>query len=68
MTGPTPSFSEEQPADRLFLGPLAEMAAGVGGALEHVVEAYRSGKGVPYQARCQVLAIDNPLFRFYRLG
>jgi hypothetical protein len=25
--------------------------------------AYRSGFG-----RCEVLAIDNPLFRFYRLG
>ena len=32
------------------VAPFAEMVAGVGGALEHVIEAYRSGRGVPYEA------------------
>ena len=31
------------------LAPFAEMVAGVGGALEAVVEAYRTGAGVPYE-------------------
>ena len=30
------------------LAPLAEMVAGIGGALDHVLNAYRSGTGVPY--------------------
>lgn len=30
------------------LAPLAQMVAGVGGALEHVLAAYRNGTGVPY--------------------
>ncbi len=30
------------------LAPLAQMVAGIGGALEHVAEAYRTGEGVPY--------------------
>jgi 2-polyprenyl-3-methyl-5-hydroxy-6-metoxy-1,4-benzoquinol methylase len=30
------------------LAPLAQMVAGIGGALERVVTAYRSGAGVPY--------------------
>ena len=38
------------PEHAAHLAPFAEMAAGIGGALEHVVEAYRSGAGVPYEA------------------
>ena len=30
------------------LAPLAQMVAGIGGALDRVVEAYRTGGGVPY--------------------
>lgn len=37
--------TEDHPA---HLAPLAEMVAGIGGALEHVRAAYRSGAGVPY--------------------
>lgn len=37
--------TEDHPS---HLAPLAQMVAGIGGALGHVVEAYRSGKGVPY--------------------
>src|SRR5690606_33600843 len=37
--------SEEHPA---HLAPLAQMVAGIGGALGDVLDAYRSGKGVPY--------------------
>jgi 2-polyprenyl-3-methyl-5-hydroxy-6-metoxy-1,4-benzoquinol methylase len=38
------------PAHAAHLAPFAEMAAGIGGALEHVVEAFRTGRGVPYPA------------------
>jgi 2-polyprenyl-3-methyl-5-hydroxy-6-metoxy-1,4-benzoquinol methylase len=38
------------PEHAAHLAPFAEMAAGIGGALEHVVSAYRSGSGVPYEA------------------
>jgi len=38
------------PDHAAHLAPFAEMAAGIGGALEHVIEAYRSGAGVPYEA------------------
>ena len=38
------------PDHAAHLAPFAEMAAGIGGALEHVVGAYRSGGGVPYEA------------------
>jgi 2-polyprenyl-3-methyl-5-hydroxy-6-metoxy-1,4-benzoquinol methylase len=38
------------PDHAAHLAPFAEMAAGIGGALEHVVEAYRTGRGVPYEA------------------
>jgi 2-polyprenyl-3-methyl-5-hydroxy-6-metoxy-1,4-benzoquinol methylase len=38
------------PDHAAHLAPFAEMAAGIGGALEHVVEAYRTGRGVPYAA------------------
>ncbi|HEX6211437.1 MAG TPA: class I SAM-dependent methyltransferase [Methylomirabilota bacterium] len=38
------------PEHAAHLAPFAEMAAGIGGALEHVVDAYRSGAGVPYEA------------------
>jgi 2-polyprenyl-3-methyl-5-hydroxy-6-metoxy-1,4-benzoquinol methylase len=38
------------PEHAAHLAPFAEMAAGIGGALEHVVSAYRSGAGVPYEA------------------
>jgi 2-polyprenyl-3-methyl-5-hydroxy-6-metoxy-1,4-benzoquinol methylase len=38
------------PDHAAHVAPFAEMAAGVGGALEHVVEAYRTGRGVPYEA------------------
>ena len=37
--------TEDHPA---HLAPLAQMVAGIGGALVQVVEAYRSGGGVPY--------------------
>jgi 2-polyprenyl-3-methyl-5-hydroxy-6-metoxy-1,4-benzoquinol methylase len=37
--------SEDHPA---HLAPLAQMVAGIGGALEDVLNAYRSGNGVPY--------------------
>lgn len=36
---------EDHPA---HLAPLAQMVAGIGGALDHVVAAYRTGAGVPY--------------------
>jgi SAM-dependent methyltransferase len=39
--------TEDHPA---HLAPLAQMVAGIGGALEHVLAAYRSGEGVPYPA------------------
>jgi 2-polyprenyl-3-methyl-5-hydroxy-6-metoxy-1,4-benzoquinol methylase len=32
------------------LAPMAEMLAGIGGALDRVVDAYRTGAGVPYEA------------------
>jgi 2-polyprenyl-3-methyl-5-hydroxy-6-metoxy-1,4-benzoquinol methylase len=38
------------PDHAAHLAPFAEMAAGIGGALERVIEAYRSGAGVPYEA------------------
>jgi len=37
--------TEDHPA---HLAPLAQMVAGIGGVLDRVVEAYRSGGGVPY--------------------
>jgi len=37
--------TEDHPA---HLAPLAQMVAGIGGALGHVLAAYRSGEGVPY--------------------
>jgi 2-polyprenyl-3-methyl-5-hydroxy-6-metoxy-1,4-benzoquinol methylase len=37
--------TEDHPA---HLAPLAQMVAGVGGAIERVLAAYRSGGGVPY--------------------
>jgi hypothetical protein len=37
--------SEDHPA---HLAPLAQMVAGIGGALERVADAYRTGDGVPY--------------------
>jgi SAM-dependent methyltransferase len=37
--------NEDHPA---HLAPFAQMVAGVGGAIEHVVRAYRDGGGVPY--------------------
>ena len=39
--------TEDHPA---HLAPLAQMVAGIGGALERVLAAYRRGGGVPYQA------------------
>jgi 2-polyprenyl-3-methyl-5-hydroxy-6-metoxy-1,4-benzoquinol methylase len=38
------------PEHAAHLAPLSEMAAGIGGALEQVVDAYRTGTGVPYAA------------------
>jgi 2-polyprenyl-3-methyl-5-hydroxy-6-metoxy-1,4-benzoquinol methylase len=38
------------PEHAAHVAPFAEMIAGVGGALERVVEAYRTGRGVPYEA------------------
>lgn len=37
--------TEDHPA---HLAPLAQMVAGIGGALGHVLAAYRNGAGVPY--------------------
>jgi 2-polyprenyl-3-methyl-5-hydroxy-6-metoxy-1,4-benzoquinol methylase len=37
--------NEEHPA---HLAPLAQMVAGIGGALDRVADAYRTGRGVPY--------------------
>jgi hypothetical protein len=37
--------TEDHPA---HLAPLAQMVAGIGGVMDRVVEAYRSGGGVPY--------------------
>ena len=37
--------TEDHPS---HLAPLAQMVAGIGGALDRVVEAYRTGDGVPY--------------------
>jgi hypothetical protein len=37
--------TEDHPA---HLAPLAQMVAGIGGAIERVLAAYRSGGGVPY--------------------
>lgn len=37
--------NQDHPA---HLAPLAQMVAGIGGVLDHVVRAYRSGGGVPY--------------------
>jgi 2-polyprenyl-3-methyl-5-hydroxy-6-metoxy-1,4-benzoquinol methylase len=56
------------PDHAAHLAPLAEMAAGVGGALQHVVEAYRTGKGVPYEAYGAAFVsgqggINRPAFR-----
>jgi 2-polyprenyl-3-methyl-5-hydroxy-6-metoxy-1,4-benzoquinol methylase len=36
--------------DAAHVAPLAEMVAGIGAALPQVVEAYRTGAGVPYSA------------------
>ena len=36
--------------DPAHVAPLAQMVAGIGAALPKVVEAYRSGDGVPYEA------------------
>ena len=38
------------PEHTTHLAPFAEMAAGIGGALERVVDAYRTGHGVPFEA------------------
>lgn len=37
--------AEDHPS---HLAPLAQLVAGIGGALEHVLAAYRTGEGVPY--------------------
>jgi 2-polyprenyl-3-methyl-5-hydroxy-6-metoxy-1,4-benzoquinol methylase len=37
--------AQDHPA---HLAPLTQMVAGIGGVLEHVIRAYRSGGGVPY--------------------
>ena len=36
------------PDDPMHVAPLAHMVAGIGGVLERVAQAYRSGGGVPY--------------------
>jgi 2-polyprenyl-3-methyl-5-hydroxy-6-metoxy-1,4-benzoquinol methylase len=38
----------DSPTDASHLAPLARMVVGIGGVLEEVVQAYRSGTGVPY--------------------
>jgi 2-polyprenyl-3-methyl-5-hydroxy-6-metoxy-1,4-benzoquinol methylase len=50
------------------VAPFAEMAAGVGGALQQVIEAYRTGRGVPYEAYGSAFVsgqggINRPAFR-----
>jgi 2-polyprenyl-3-methyl-5-hydroxy-6-metoxy-1,4-benzoquinol methylase len=50
------------------VAPFAEMVAGVGGALQHVVDAYRTGRGVPYEAYGAAFVagqggINRPAFR-----
>jgi 2-polyprenyl-3-methyl-5-hydroxy-6-metoxy-1,4-benzoquinol methylase len=56
------------PDHAAHVAPFAEMAAGVGGALERVVEAYRTGEGVPYTAYGAAFVsgqggINRPAFR-----
>jgi 2-polyprenyl-3-methyl-5-hydroxy-6-metoxy-1,4-benzoquinol methylase len=56
--------AEDHPA---HLAPLAQMVAGIGGVLDRVVDAYRSGGGVPYAAfgaafREGQAAINRPAF------
>jgi 2-polyprenyl-3-methyl-5-hydroxy-6-metoxy-1,4-benzoquinol methylase len=56
------------PDHAAHVAPFAEMAAGVGGALEHVLEAYRTGRGVPYEAYGAAFVsgqggINRPAFR-----
>lgn len=56
------------PDHAAHVAPFAEMAAGVGGALERVVEAYRTGRGVPYEAYGSAFVsgqggINRPAFR-----
>ncbi|MGH9308454.1 MAG: class I SAM-dependent methyltransferase [Vicinamibacterales bacterium] len=56
--------TEDHPA---HLAPLAQMVAGIGGVLDRVVDAYRSGGGVPYPAfgaafRQGQAAINRPAF------
>jgi 2-polyprenyl-3-methyl-5-hydroxy-6-metoxy-1,4-benzoquinol methylase len=56
------------PDHAAHVAPFAEMAAGVGGALERVVEAYRTGAGVPYEAYGTAFVsgqggINRPAFR-----
>jgi 2-polyprenyl-3-methyl-5-hydroxy-6-metoxy-1,4-benzoquinol methylase len=50
--------TEDHPA---HLAPLAQMVAGIGGVLDRVVQAYRSGGGVPY-------ALFGPAFRQGQAG
>jgi 2-polyprenyl-3-methyl-5-hydroxy-6-metoxy-1,4-benzoquinol methylase len=38
------------PDDPMHVAPLAHMMAGIGGVLERIAEAYRTGAGVPYAA------------------
>jgi 2-polyprenyl-3-methyl-5-hydroxy-6-metoxy-1,4-benzoquinol methylase len=50
------------------VAPFAEMVAGVGGALQQVIEAYRTGRGVPYEAYGAAFVtgqggINRPAFR-----
>jgi 2-polyprenyl-3-methyl-5-hydroxy-6-metoxy-1,4-benzoquinol methylase len=61
-----PLADETSPA---HVAPFAQMVAGIGGALEQVVAAYRSGGGVPYTAygtafRDGQAGINRPAFEY----
>ena len=56
------------PDHAAHVAPFAEMVAGVGGALQQVIEAYRTGRGVPYEAYGAAFVtgqggINRPAFR-----
>ncbi len=50
---------------------MAYVAPAIGRALPALVAAFRTGDGVPYSAygaEAQILPIDHPFWRFYRLN
>lgn len=55
-----------------YLAPLAQIALGAIRPLDALVDAFRSGAGIPYAEQAgvesvEVLPVDNFFFRFYRL-